>query len=342
VADVDEQIEEGKRPERDDDDDDQRRGADLADDGDGERASSGREVPSGLRPNDDDDDDGGEDDDVIVSDAPIAIDHEDESLLLLLHQRLRGPLLSHRQREPIEYEHILVDEAQDLSPVELGVVLGTTTPARSITLAGDVAQRLHMDNGFSSWTEVLGQLGLSHVEVEPLKLSYRSTYEIIEFAHQALGPLAPAEMGRATRAGAPVELFRFAHSGDAVGFLSEALRDLARAEPKASIALIARYPEQADVYFQGLVNAEVPNVRRVADQDFPFKPGVDVTDVKQVKGLEFDYVLIVEVNTATFPESDEARHLLHIAATRAAHQLWLSCSGEPSRLIPELLRERGY
>jgi DNA helicase-2/ATP-dependent DNA helicase PcrA len=139
-----------------------------------------------------------------------------------------------------------------------------------------------------------------------------------------------------------VELFRFSHSGDAVGFLSESLRDLARVEPKASIAVIARYPEQADLYFKGLVNAEVPNVRRVADQDFPFKPGVDVTDVRQVKGLEFDYVIIVECSSATFPAQDETRHLLHIAATRAAHQLWLSCTGEPSPLIPALLRERGY
>ena len=36
-------------------------------------------------------------------------------------------------------------------------------------------------------------------------------------------------------------------------------------------------------------------MRRVAEQDFPFKPGVDVTDVRQVKGLEFDYVVLVEV-----------------------------------------------
>jgi DNA helicase II / ATP-dependent DNA helicase PcrA len=199
-----------------------------------------------------------------------------------------------------------------------------------------------MDNGFSSWTDVMAQLGLSHVEIEPLKLSYRSTYEIIEFAHQALGPLAPEEMGKATRGGAPVELFRFAHSGDAVGFLGEALRDLARAEPRASVAVIARYPEQADLYYKGLVNAEVPNVRRVADQDFPFKPGIDVTDVKQVKGLEFDYVIIVEANQPTFPTNEETRHLMHIAATRAAHQLWLTCSGEPSLLIPQMLRERGY
>jgi DNA helicase II / ATP-dependent DNA helicase PcrA len=333
-------LEEGTRPDRTEPVEAPRES--RRDDGD---SPEGLELPSGLRPTESSEDnsrDDDADDDAPQSELPTLIDHEDETLLLLLHQRLRGPLMTHKQREVIEFEHILVDEAQDLSPVELSVVLSVTTPARSITLAGDVAQRLHMDNGFSGWSDVLSQLGLSHVEIEPLKLSYRSTFEIIEYAHQVLGPLAPEEMGKAIRGGAPVELFRFAHSGDAVGFLAEALRDLARGEPRASIAVVARYPEQADLYFKGLVNAEVPNVRRVADQDFPFKPGIDVTDVRQVKGLEFDYVVLLEANTATYPTSDEARHLMHIAATRAAHQLWLTCTAEPSLLIPELLRQRGY
>jgi DNA helicase II / ATP-dependent DNA helicase PcrA len=332
----DEHLEEGTRPEQVDSEEGAR---DARRD---ESDAEARELPSGLRPGEERDSADDDDDEPPPSELPTLIDHEDETLLLLLHQRLRGPLMAHKQREPIEFEHVLVDEAQDLSPVELSVVMSITTPQRSITLAGDVAQRLHMDNGFSGWDQVLGQLGLSHVEIEPLKLSYRSTYEIIEYAHQVLGPLAPPEMGKATRGGAPVELFRFAHSGDAVGFLAEALRDLSRGEPRASIAVIARYSEQADLYFKGLVNAEVPNVRRVADQDFAFKPGVDVTDVRQVKGLEFDYVVLVEANAATYPTSDEARHLMHIAATRAAHQLWLTCTGEPSPLIPQLLRERGY
>jgi DNA helicase II / ATP-dependent DNA helicase PcrA len=334
VTEWEEHVEEGTSPRSVAKDADEPEGRhEPADDAQQARAESGHDSDHG---NQDDDDE------VVTPDQPTGIDHEDESILLLLHQRLRGPLSERRGKEPLEYEHILIDEAQDLSPVELSVVVSTTTPQRSLTLAGDVAQRLHMDNGFNSWSEVLSQLDLSHVEVEPLKLSYRSTYEIIEFAHQALGPIAPKEMGRAMRSGAPVELFRFAHSGDAVGFLAESLRDLARAEPRSSVAVIARYPEQADLYFRGLVNAEVPNVRRVADQDFAFKPGIDVTDVRQVKGLEFDYVVLVEVNESTYPTSDEARHLLHIASTRAAHQLWLSCSGTPSQLIPQLLRERGY
>jgi DNA helicase-2/ATP-dependent DNA helicase PcrA len=269
------------------------------------------------------------------------LDREDDTLLLRLHQRLKGPLMrSPRSKEALIYEHMLVDEAQDYSPVELALLVDLLSPGQNVTLAGDTAQRLLLDNGFSDWRTVLANLGLSHVEVEPLRLGYRSTQEITDVAHWVLGPLATEEKGVAVRTGAPVELFQFAHSGDAAGFLAEQLRALMQSEPRASVAVVARYAEQADAYFEVLEKGEVPRLRRIADQEFPFRPGVDVTDVRQVKGLEFDYVVVIEVNTDTFPEVDEARHLLHIAMTRAAHQLWLTATGEPSRLLPAELRER--
>jgi DNA helicase-2/ATP-dependent DNA helicase PcrA len=271
-------------------------------------------------------------------DERARLDSEDDALLLLLHQRLRGPLTkSGTSREPIVFEHILVDEAQDLSPVELAVVLATASSANSITLAGDVQQRMLLDNGFSDWNTVLGELGYAHVAIEPLKLSYRSSQEIVEFSRAVLGPLAAKDAPAATRHGAPVELFSFGHAGDAVAFLTESLRELVHSEPAASVALIARFPEQADLYFDALKRAEVPALRRVAEQDFSFRPGIDVTDVRQVKGLEFDYVVLLDVTDSAYPADDEARHLLHIAATRAAHQLWIVATGTPSSLIPESL-----
>ncbi len=268
------------------------------------------------------------------------LDVEDDALFLLLHQVLRGPLTRGATREPIVYEHVLVDEAQDLSPVELAVVLGTASPQKSVTLAGDAQQRMLLDNGFTDFSTVLGELGFSHVAVEPLKLSYRSTHEIIEFSREVLGPLASADAPKATRVGAPVELFQLAHAGDAVAFLTEGLRDLGQREPAASVAVIARFPEQADVYYEALRRAELHHARRVAEQDFSFKPGIDVTDVRQVKGLEFDYVILVNVNDGVYPVNDEARHLLHIAATRAAHQLWIVATGRPSQILPASLLER--
>lgn len=280
-------------------------------------------------------------DGVAIEDS-AGLDREDDALLLRLIQRMRGPLMRGTGKEALVYEHAFIDEAQDLSPVELAVVFGTVSKGQSITLAGDVAQRLLLNNGFSTWRGVLSELGLSHVEVEPLRISYRSTEPILEFSRAVLGRLADEDAPKATRGGAPVELFRFSHTGDAVGYLAESLRGLLHEEPLASVAVIARYPEQADLYYGGLAKAETPHLRRIADQDFPFRPGIDVTDVRQVKGLEFDYVVLVEVNEATYPEDDEARHLLHIGATRAAHQLWALASERPSLLLPAALRDAEF
>ncbi|MCC7540063.1 MAG: ATP-binding domain-containing protein [Deltaproteobacteria bacterium] len=283
----------------------------------------------------------------IDADADVGLDREDDAILLRLYQLLRGPLFQigsvkpgakRSAAMPLRYEHLFIDEAQDLSPIDLKVLVETTTARRSITLAGDTAQRLMLDNGFSDWRTVLDELGIGHVAIEPLRLSYRSTHQILDVARHVLGPLADPEPPIAMRSGADVELHRFPEAGAAVAFLAEALRDLARAEPRASIALIARYPSQAALYHQGLSQAEVPNLRLVRDQDFSFRPGVDVTDVRQVKGLEFDYVVLLEAAGSSYPEDDESRHLLHIAMTRAMHQLWITCTGEPSRLFPEHLR----
>lgn len=271
-------------------------------------------------------------------------DFEDDPLLLRLVQLKRGALVS-RDTNALSYSHVAIDEAQDRSAIEVKVLLEATetesefSKNKSVTIAGDTAQRLVFDNGFSSWQDLLQQTGNSSVLVRPLKLSYRSTAEVMALALEILGPeLAPAEP-LVARSGAPVQLHQFGDVGEAVAFLADALRGLVAREPGASIALLTRYSEQADLYYAGLRRAEVPKLRRVQRDEFSFRAGIDVTDASQVKGLEFDYVIMVDVNTSTYPETDECRHLMHIAATRAAYQLWLVSTSEPSRLLPASLRE---
>ncbi len=272
-------------------------------------------------------------------DQPL-LDLDDVAILLRASQLLRGV------KEPLA--HLFVDEAQDLSPMKLAVLIGRTGKANSsrkgtspsITLAGDTSQKLFLDNGFGDWRSVLGHLSLAHVAVEPLRIAYRSTREILSLARYAMGELADPVAPEAPRVGAPVEAFRFTAAGAAVAFLAEALRDLSVREPRATVALLARHPEQADRYYEGLRRAEVPALRRVRAQEFSFRPGIDVTDVRQVKGLEFDYVVMLDANASTYGTDDEARHLFHIGVTRAAHQLWLIVTGTRSLLLPaEVLRD---
>ncbi|WP_437297652.1 ATP-binding domain-containing protein [Sorangium sp. So ce426] len=282
-----------------------------------------------------DDDDRGGDGREVSSDDRAVLDPEDDALLLRAYQLLRGEL--RKGKNVLVYEHLFVDEAQDLAPIDLAVLLGVVAEPRSVTLAGDTAQRLFMDSGFRDWRATLDDLGLSRVDVEPLRIAYRSTREVLAFARAVLGPLADPTPPLAPRSGAPVEHHHFPSAGAAVAFLADAIRPLFAREPRATLAILARHPEQADVYYDALRMAEIPNLRRVRAYEFAFRPGVEVTEVRQVKGLEYDYVVLVDVNASTYSADDESRHLLHIGATRAAHQLWVISTAAPSPLVPDWL-----
>ncbi len=108
-------------------------------------------------------------------------------------------------------------------------------------------------------------------------------------------------------------------------------------ESDASIAVICLDTESASEYFGVLQNMEIPRLRLIVDQDFTFTAGIDITDIKQVKGLEFDYVILLDVDAVNYPDNSYSRFLLHIGATRAAHQLWLMNYRVPSTLLPEYI-----
>jgi len=269
-------------------------------------------------------------------DEPYGLDAEDDALLLRVFQLQRGQLAT--RSGTIAYEHLMVDEVQDFAPIELAVLLESTTKQRCVTLAGDTAQAIAPEHGFSRWSDMLDDLGIPHDRVEPLRVSYRSTRQIVECAEHVLGPLGGDKRPVAPRSGAPVEAFGFGSSGEANEFLGRALKDLMRTDPSASVALITRHPEQARLYYEGLRKAEVPRLRLVRNQDFSFVPGIDVTDVRQTKGLEFDIVIVLEATAESYPVDDHARRLLHVAMTRGAHQLWVTYTARPSDLLPETLR----
>jgi DNA helicase-2/ATP-dependent DNA helicase PcrA len=269
-----------------------------------------------------------------------SLDAEDHALLLRLFQVLRGPLVD-GDNMPVRVNHLFIDEVQDMSPVELRTIVDVAGNEPSVTLSGDVAQRMLQDDdhdGGHTWSALLADAQIAEEAgglLEPLKVSYRSTAEITGFARGVLGPFAHEAEPIATRHGPPVESFPFASPGEAVAFLADALKELALTEPNANVAVLARFGPQADVYEEGLRRAEVPNVRRVKHQDFTWEPGVDVTDVRQTKGLEFDEVVLVDTNKTSYPDSPQARHALYVGATRAAHQLWCVSSDDPSTLLGE-------
>ncbi|HXJ33364.1 MAG TPA: ATP-binding domain-containing protein [Candidatus Eisenbacteria bacterium] len=269
------------------------------------------------------------------------IDEADEALLLYAWE-LRVGALPGRGERPLRYRHIAVDEVQDFAPIEVRVLLGCLDERKSITLAGDTQQAIVEHGGFRSWSEFLGRLGLDGTEVSTLEVSYRCTHEIASFAVALLGDLREdATPPKTVRSGPVIELFRFTDHGACVGWLSDALKELVAAEPLASVAILTPSAELSKLYFSGLQTSETPRLRLVEHQNFTFAPGIEVTEVEQVKGLEFDYVVVVEASSTSYPDTATSRRRLHVAATRAVHQLWLTSVGTPAVAVREQLTAQG-
>jgi hypothetical protein len=264
----------------------------------------------------------------VDDDTPQALsgtlDVEDLPLLLFLATRSGGAAGK-------KIAHLVVDEAEDVSLFELAV-LGRQLAGRSVTVAGDESQQTF--SSYAGWAEALAALGVESPGTVRLETTYRCPRPVAELAHAILGPIAPATPPRAGKGGAPVSRFDFPTDAHAHLFLAGAIRDLVEREPRASVAVVAHAPEVARSIHRLLV--DLPEVRLALDGRFTFRPGVDLTDVASVKGLEFDYVVVPDASARAYPDDPDARRRLHVAVTRAAHQLWIAAPGKPSPLLAGL------
>lgn len=237
------------------------------------------------------------------------------------------------EREELDHEtlaHLVLDEAEDFSVFELFVLGRLLGEDRSCTVAGDEMQQT--TSSFPGWPSVLKTLGVPGAEQVRLKVSYRCPAPIAALAREVLGAQA-AGLERSTdaRDAAPVGFHHFPSYDQAALFLRDALQDLMEREPRAAVAVIASSSDSADTVYRGL--SGIAGVRRVVGGRYSFEPGIDVTDADEVKGLEWDYVVLPDVTARAYPVDDEARRKLHVAVTRAAHQLWVLSYDLRSRLL---------
>ncbi len=250
------------------------------------------------------------------------VDVEDLPVLLwrrALRDRLEGDRVS----------LLVLDEAEDFSLFELFVLGKLLGDPSSVTVAGDEAQQTA--SSFAGWQTSLATLGLKDAATCRLPTSYRCPRPVTELAHRLLGPLAPEAAAHAAREGAPIGVFRMPKESQAHLFLAGALHDLVEREPGASVGVIAADADAAR-RFHALVT-ELPEARLVLHGEFSFEPGIDVTDVDNCKGLEFDYVVVPDATASAYPKTNEARRRLHVAVTRTSHQLWVVAGGAASPLL---------
>jgi hypothetical protein len=222
------------------------------------------------------------------------------------------------------YGHVVVDEAQDLSPMQCRAI-ARRLAAGSLTVLGDLAQATSPWSS-ADWAQTLAGLGRPDTPVRPLTRGYRVPGEVLDFANRLLPVIAPGlPAATATRRDAgSLDVRPVTALGPA---LAEVVGRLAAAA--GSTGVVCADADVAAVVAM-LGDAGLP-VQVLAD-DGSAPDRVTVVPAGLVKGLEFDAVVVVEP-AAIVAAEPRGLHRLYVVLTRAVSSLVVLHRGE----LPDLL-----
>lgn len=255
------------------------------------------------------------------------VKEEDLAPLVFIQQRLFGI------DKKTKFHHVVIDEAQDFSPFQLAV-LKERTRGDSFSILGDLSQGIHEYKGIRNWSEFT-DLFHSKSGYYQLEKSYRSTMEIIRFANEVLNagtdPIHLAEP--VFRSGENVKIIN-TDQQTRVERMIETVNQL-KEKNVESIGLIGRTQEQCEQIHEQLSSIGIdsglihPGQRR-------YSGGLSVLPVYLAKGLEFDAVILMDVDHKHYEQTERDAKLLYVGCTRALHDLWLFYSGESSPLLKQV------
>jgi DNA helicase IV len=227
------------------------------------------------------------------------------------------------------FGHIVVDEAQELSPMAWRMLV-RRCPSRSMTIVGDMAQASELGGG-SSWQEVLAPNLADRWRLERLTINYRTPAEIAEVAADVLAAIDPElHPPRPVRETGVLPW----HAEAGPGELGALLGDLAREESAAIGAgrLAVIVPGDRLDELTRAVGVAVPDV--VLEDPALDRPVV-VLGVKQVRGLEFDSVLVADP-ARIVADSAAGLNDLYVAITRATQRLGVAHEGDLPQALSRL------
>jgi len=224
------------------------------------------------------------------------------------------------------YGHVIVDEAQELSPMAWRLVM-RRCPSRSMTIVGDIAQTGDLA-GAGSWDEVLSPFVAKRWRLEQLTVNYRTPAEIADVADDVLAALEPglAPPRSVRSSGEPP---RAVHAGrERDDTVAKVLAEEAGAVGEGRTAVLAP-AARVDALRERLLGE-----RAAGEQDVDLTAPVVVLPVTAAKGLEFDAVIVVEP-AEMLAESPRGLNDLYVALTRATQRLAVVHT-EP---LPDVLRK---
>ncbi|MET8974221.1 UvrD-helicase domain-containing protein [Streptomyces sp. NPDC004539] len=219
------------------------------------------------------------------------------------------------------FGHIIVDEAQELSPMAWRLLM-RRSPTRSMTLVGDPAQTAEAA-GVGSWQGILGPYVEDRWEHARLGVNYRTPAEIMDVAAAVVRAERPDfEPPRSVRAtGVRPWSWR---TDDLPAAVEKAVAELTPTEGRLAVVAPRALHQEIAARLDGVTAGTEPDLTRT----------VVLLDPRQSKGLEFDSVLVVE--PGAYGTSD-----LYVALTRATQRLGVVHTDELPKALAGTLESRG-
>ena len=236
------------------------------------------------------------------------------------------------------FQHVVVDEAQDVSPLELEL-MRMHSINDSFTILGDLRQSLLRFKSIRTWNELVRLFDKDNVSRFDSRLTYRSTRQITQYANRVL-------QGLPKRTETPVphirngERPRLVRSNSATDMrlaIAASVQELRQKNDVRLIAVLTKWRETADKIGDVLVSAGIPSVSvfragRLIETD------IIVSPIILTKGLEFDAVIVANAGKNNYNETEFDRMLLYLACTRARHHLEIHWHSTRSPIVPSVER----
>lgn len=267
---------------------------------------------------------------------------KDNRIARNMEQPIYAPLQSIRQ---LYRNQVLVDEATDFSPIQLACMAALTYPSiRSFCACGDFNQRV---TSWGSRSESELKWVMPDIVVKSIDVSYRQSRLLNEFA-KLIVQLSGSKSASAAlpehldnEGVPPVLAVSLYNEPNTIDWLKHRILEIEKSLKKLpSIAILVNGEERVGPVAKGL-NDKLSeyNIRVVACRDglsVGQENDIRVFDVQHIKGLEFEAVFFVDIDSLANDYPDLFDKYLYVGATRAATYLGLTCAGDnlPEKIWP--------
>ncbi|VBB06719.1 Hypothetical protein LUCI_1955 [Lucifera butyrica] len=236
----------------------------------------------------------------------------------------------------LKFDHIVVDEAQDLNALEFAV-LKKLSANGSFTIMGDLSQGIHSYRSISSWNVLLQDVFAdARTQYREILHSYRSAKEIIDVFNRVM-PKGHSRAIPVYETGRRPTAEKIISADQGLRRVIEMIRTFAGRGAR-SIAIITKLEKDAAWLYEGLLQTAAANpldypVHLISGQEACYRGGISVLPVSLAKGLEFDGVIVWNASAAEFTTSAADARLLYVALSRAMHNLHIMYQGTLTPLL---------